>query len=170
MAFESQHNPDIKEQEKKPDDKTNKELYTQFDKKDGRVDASINLMAQKEITEAQKEMDTLNLSPEELNNKNYTGQFAKAQGDFANEVKEITSNPDSKPEEKAKALEIAFEKFQVTIGSIKGTNEAKDAQRATAQGKNMEDQQKKGIEKSQKFKETLLENINKITEQKVQEQ
>jgi len=34
----------------------------------------------------------------------------------------------------------------------------------------MENQQKQETEKSQKFKETLLGNINKITEQKAQEQ
>lgn len=105
----------INEQQKQKNEKTNKQLNAQIEKKDGHVDAGIELMAKTEIKEAQQEIDALGLSSEELKNKNYTGQFKTANENFTKEVKEITDNPDSTPEEKTKALEIAFEKFQTTL-------------------------------------------------------
>ncbi len=49
-------------------------------------------MAKKEIASAQEEINKLNLSPEELADKNYTGKFTIEQNKFTEKTKEILKN------------------------------------------------------------------------------
>ncbi len=94
-------------------------------------------MAKQEVDAVKKDF-----SPDELNNPAYNQEFTRVQKDFTAETAEILRGP-GKPEEKVKALELAFQQFQKEVGAIKGTKEGQDAQRGSKQGENIQKKDEK---------------------------
>ena len=161
-------NNDTLDKPKNKENDNNKELDKKFEKPDD-VSYGVGLMAKKEIASAQEEINKLNLSPEELADKNYTGKFTIEQNKFTEKTKEILKNSPWKPEEKIKALELAYKDFQTNIWVIKGQKEWMDSERLIKQWNNIQEQDNKDKEWSKKFKDDLLKNIQEATATKARE-
>lgn len=113
MAPEELKNHD--EEVQKPKESTDTKLNIEVEKNDGNdTTAAMNLMATEKI-EAQKEIDALGLSIDELKSSEYTNKFTTAQKDFGNTTQLIISDKKLSSEEKIKALQNAFEKFEKEI-------------------------------------------------------
>jgi len=161
-------NPEIKkdplEKEEMKNKNTDTKLNTELEKKDNSLADGIYLMATTEINTIKSDF-----SADERDNLAYNSKFTEAQEKLTIETKKILSEKGT-PEEKTKALELAFEKFQKEIRSIKGTNEAQDAQRSTKQAENIQKDGKKNEQLSQRFKEALLQKSQEVMEKKIQAQ
>lgn len=147
-------------QKKNPDIKLN----TEIEKKDNSLADGMDLMAKAEISTIKSDF-----SADELNNPVYNSKFTKAQENLTAETQKILTEKGT-PEEKTKAMEFAFEKFQAEVRSIEGTKEAQDAQRSTKQAENIKKNEKKNEQLSQKFKEDLLQKSQESVEKKLQAQ
>lgn len=170
--------PEVKTYEESDKEKLEKQEGSDADKK---LDVEMGKKYGNSIGDAmgsmaKNEIDTTmeNLSTEEKNNPQYTSQLKTqlewAQASFKNAIGTITSDQNLTPKEKTEKLELAFENFQKEIWGIRAPKEAQDAERGKKQAENMQKDDKRNAEWSQKFKEALLESIKKITEQKLQEQ
>ena len=67
-------------------------------------------------------------------------------------------------------MEHSFHKFEVDIGAVMGTQEAKDAKISRDNSRGMEEGDAKNETQTQKFKEALLKNIKDSIEEKAKEQ
>lgn len=100
---------DTQKQKDKDNNTLDKDLKKEVEKKDNNnISEALKLMTTKEIDIVKKDF-----SPDEKNNIEYNDKFNQVQKEFKTEIQNIPK--ESTPEEKTKALEFAFEKFQAKI-------------------------------------------------------
>lgn len=154
----------LKEGQKEGEDSQDKALNEKFEKGGKDIADGMDHMAKQEVDAIKK-----SFSADESANPTYNAEFTKAQKDFTAETQDILSG-EGKPAEKMKALDSAFKAFKEQVASIKGKKEGMDAQRASRQGENIKEEEKKNEQGSQEFKEALLKGMEKHHTEQAQKQ